>query len=289
MKKLIATFILITSIAFLTGCGENKNTINVNQIALSEEYDSKVDYSVKKIEDYTVNVTAENVYDMIIMKETFVLLFGSSASCGQCISMKPALIRYILETKTAFHYINVDLDSNYLTYQAKLEPLNDKNGKKIFTAGGTPVFYFFEKGSLIEEKPKARNHDSYQNLKSMLEYRLRRNAVKTLPNLNALDHFEKKNQIILFYALEDMTAKPYYQDHFVPTKLETYFFHLSLFDLPDSFILTYGLSTKTNTAAVKYEEDSTSTELVFVTLPPLENVSLINEIFQAFFTKNIGM
>lgn len=263
MKKIIIFAFLLLA-PFISGCSTGKEKVIVTRTTLEEKYDKTIDYSQKSLDNYAFSITAKNVEDLIINKESFVLLIGSDV-CGDCLTMKPLLIRYILSEQATIHYLNLDSETNNYEYVTILRELNDINGKKIFSLWGTPIFYFINKGALSDEMPKLRSYNSYQNLKNMLVNRIAVSNVMLLKSFNDLQNIELKNIKVLYYSLVDKDGQYVYQEMIAPKTYTLYLLHLSLYTLPSDFLITYGLSSLTDTALIKYgaTANAKTDEMVF--------------------------
>lgn len=268
MKKLFLSLLLFATSTNLISC-QSPSKIEVNRFFIEETYSESVDYSKRSYSDYTYAINPDGLEKLINNESTFAFIYESDY-CGYCTALKTPFFRYILTYKPTFYSLNTDSFEDYEELLNTLFAINDINGKQIFTENdGTPTMFFFQKGKLLEKMPKTKSMNSYRNLKTLLDARLKVNNQTLYSKESDLNKI--KNNDIVFYYNGDKNQQ-FINEYLANEVSNTYLFPLYLKEL-SSELLTQHELIKEQSVLRKYENES-YLQLQIDSQTTLENIQI---------------
>ncbi len=161
----------------LSSCGPKMGLPDELKISLekNEQYVKPEDQSYQDLSyaDYSEVVTVKNIVDKINNKEDFVF-YLHSLECHYCLMAKPIFIKYICSTQYVFstmeRYSTGNSDEDILNELGALYPDTFYKTEEGGLSYGTPYFYFFKEGKLVDASGiPAKGLESYRYFSKFLD------------------------------------------------------------------------------------------------------------------------
>lgn len=240
MKRFLPLVLICASMVALFSCEDSKIYVptNADLPATASDYESAA------IEDYVIDIDAEQTLDLIESGEHFVLYIGNS-SCSSCLAFKPSLIEYIDKSRaTVFHFDNLVFSNQY-----SLLPTNYPD---YFTAEypPTPSLYFFKDGLMTARRDGSTRMMTYNTFKPIMDGYMRVSKAKFSRYQNTLASTKDASGLLFFYDRTNAVENLAFVDIIYPKTMQSssvlmiadlYFMAIPLED-QNQFKETFGLT-----------------------------------------------
>lgn len=206
MKRILPFALIFASMTLLFSCDDNKIKVTVN----ADLPETVEDYDEALLEDFVIEVDAEQTLALVDSRESFLLYIGNS-SCSSCVAFKPALIEYIDKSKaTVYHFDNL---LNAMDYELLPEQYPD-----YFTAdyAVTPSLYFFENGLMTARRYGSSRMMEYATLKPIMDGYMKVSTVENTRDVEGLSFIKNTDGFVFFYDRTVSLEKACFVDTIYP-------------------------------------------------------------------------
>ncbi len=189
MKRFLAWTLTLASMSLLFSCEDTKIHVSANA-----DIPSTVEnYEEASIDDFVIEVGAEETLDMIASREHFLLYIGNN-SCSSCVAFRPAFIEYIHKSKaTVYHFDNLTHAQDYDLLPAQYPD--------YFTAeyAVTPSLYFFKDGLMTARRYGSARMMDYATLRPIMDGYMTVSKIANSRDNAILESIKTNDGFIFFY------------------------------------------------------------------------------------------
>ncbi len=189
MKRFLAWTMIFASMTLLFSCEDTKIHVSAN----ADIPETVTDYEEATLDDFVIEVDAEQTLALVASREHFLLYIGNN-SCSSCVAFRPAFIEYIHKSKaTVYHFDNL---AQALDYDLLPEQYPD-----YFTSDYpvTPSLYFFKDGQMTARRYGSARMMDYPTLKPIMDGYMTVSQIANSRDSMRLESIKTNDGFIFFY------------------------------------------------------------------------------------------